>query len=54
MTHSLLARSVALRELPIIDITGLENADMRRLRELALQVKAACQDKGFFILQAMA
>lgn len=50
MTHSLLARSVALRELPIIDITGLENADMHRLRELALQVKAACQDKGFFYI----
>lgn len=48
MPTSLDARDLPSTSLPIIDLTGTESGDPRRLAEIAAEIGSACRDKGFF------
>lgn len=51
MASALEAARVSVASLPIIDISGLSNADAAAHRAVGAQLRTACLDKGFFYIR---
>jgi isopenicillin N synthase-like dioxygenase len=47
---SMSAKSVARASLPVIDVSGLTAPDMFSRKHVAVQIREACLDKGFFYI----